>query len=339
MKTQKRTVEFKADTRNLFFHILTKCNLRCKHCYINPEQHGTQTLDEATIKSWLKLFIKSGDEAGKTNVIFLGGEPTLNPNLAAGIKFARSLGYGSITVDTNGYLFHDILNKVTPEDVDFFSFSLDGSSPEVNDPIRGKGVFDVCTKGIREAKARGFYVSLIYTVSRMNILDLKNMPALISELDIDRFFIQVIGIRGNSAAHQQQAPLQLTKQEWQQVVPVVAHEVARQGIPVVYPKVFLEKEEEFKCAAIVADNYFVFPNGRVYKCPLCEDFPIHSFEIRDGLLKKRPPITEMDLCQLDIPEGCVLNKILQPGNIEYNPDGTPRHKIACCMLKEEVTNI
>jgi len=339
MKLQRRTVEFKADTRNLFFHILTSCNLRCKHCYINSEQHGKETLDEPTIKEWLKIFIKGREDAQKTNVIFLGGEPTLNPNLAAGIKFARKLGYGSITVDTNGYLFHNILDKVTPEEVDFFSFSLDGSRPEINDPIRGEGVFNVCTKGIKEAKKRGFFVSLIYTVSRMNISDLKNMPELISKLDIDRFFIQVIGIRGKSAKHQKEEPLQLTKKEWEEVVPKVAHKVAEQGIPVVYPKVFLEKGEPFKCAAMVADNYFVFPNARVYKCPLCEDFPIHSFEIQDGALKRRPPITEMDLCHLNIPEGCVLNKILQPGNIEYDPARAPKYKIACCMLKEEIKMI
>ncbi len=334
--TKRRTVEFKADTRNLFFHILTKCNLRCKHCYINPSQHGTETLSKEVLDAWLKLFVKEGDQAGRTNVIFLGGEPTLSPNLAHGIKSARELGYGSVTVDTNGYLFHNILDEVTPDDVDFFSFSLDGPSPEVNDPIRGKGVFDTCTSGIKRAKDKGFSTSLIYTVSRMNMKFLTDMPELIRKLGVDKFFIQVIGIRGNSAACPQGLSLQLTRDEWKEIVPPVAHEVAGYGIPVVYPKVFLERDESFQCAALVADNYFVFPNGRVYRCPLCEDFPIHSMEISGDILVKRPPITESDLFHLEIPEGCVLNKILQPGNIDYDIDGHPVHKIACCMLKEEI---
>ena len=53
---QSRTVGFKPKERNIFFHILTACNLSCQHCYINPEQHGTQTLDKAIIDQWLKLF-------------------------------------------------------------------------------------------------------------------------------------------------------------------------------------------------------------------------------------------------------------------------------------------
>jgi hypothetical protein len=31
-----------------------------------------------------------------------------------------------------------------------------------------------------------------------------------------------------------------------------------------------------------------------------------------------------------------MNKLLQPGNIEYGPDGSPRHRISCCLLKQEI---
>ena len=56
------------------------------------------------------------------------------------------------------------------------------------------------------------------------------------------------------------------------------------------------------------------------------------------MLKKMPPINETDLFQLSIPEGCVMNKIIQPDNIAYDRDGRPKFKIACCLLKEEVTH-
>ncbi len=354
MKIKRRTVQFQPNTRNFFFHILTQCNLRCRHCYINPEQHGKQILDERTLARWLAIFadnhqitkspnhqiLKSPNHQitkslNNTNVIFLGGEPTLSPALPHGIKEARRLGYASITVDTNGYLFNDILDRVSPEDLDYFSFSLDGSHPGVNDFIRGKGVFDICTSGIRRALDKGFEVSLIFTASRMNIHDLVNMPPLLTDLGVKRFFIQVIGIRGEPA-RKGETSLQLSREEWEAVVPEVAGKAAEKGLHVTYPKVFLRPDETFSCAGLVADNYFVFPNGRVYTCPLCEDYPIHSMEIVDGVLKERPPIRECDLFSLQIPEGCVLNKILHPGNISYDSDNRPISRIACCMLKEEV---
>lgn len=328
----EKTVSFQKNARNIFFHILTRCNLRCRHCYIDPEQHGRQTLPVETIEKWLKALVH---EEKASNLIFIGGEPTLHPGLDFCIKAARKMGYASITVDTNGFFFNRIMDKVTPEELDYFSVGLDGSCEEVNDLIRGKGSYGKCVAGIEKALSKGFKVSLIYTVSQLNIRDLKNMPCLLEGLGVRRFFIQVVGIRGRSAQDKERG-FQLTRKQWGNVVPRVAARAARLGIHVSYPKVFLEKSERFECAALVAENFFIFPNGRVYQCPLCEDFPLHSYVFEKNKLISRPPINERDLFQLSIPEGCVMNRLIQPGNLNYDKQGKPRYKIACCLLKEEI---
>jgi hypothetical protein len=161
------------------------------------------------------------------------------------------------------------------------------------------------------------------------------MPDLAASLDIQRFFIQVIGMRGNSAAGSADTH-QVSRNLWLSVIPKVAETIARNGIIVTYPKVFLDPAEAFSCAGTVADNYFVFPNGRVYRCPLCEDYPLHAYTIEGNTLVPSPPVNETHLFDLTIPEGCVMNKIIQPGNLDYLPDGTPAHRIACCMLKQEI---
>ena len=121
------------------------------------------------------------------------------------------------------------------------------------------------------------------------------------------------------------------------VVPKAAKRIAQTGITVSYPKVFLSSNETFECAGRTAKNYFVFPNGRVYRCPLCEDYPIHSMELIDNRLIETPPINEYDLFALHIPEGCVMNKLIQPDNIQYRQSGNPDYQISCCMLKEEIS--
>lgn len=328
----KKTVAFSKDATNVFFHILTQCNLKCKHCYINKKQHGKNTLSLETIEAWLKVFASKTKNA---NVIFLGGEPTLHPDLSSAIKKAKALGYDSITVDTNGYLFHDILSKVEPDVVDYFSFSLDGVSRETNDKIRGKGCYDTCIAGIKKAILRGFTTSLIYTVSQMNLHEIDKITPLLKDLGVDRFFIQVIGIRGKSAENNR-GKLQVSRKDWLKIIPDAAQKIAQLGITVTYPKVFLNPDEPFECAARVAENYFIFPNGRVYQCPLCEDFPLHSKVFKGNILLDTPKINENDLFELNIPEGCVMNKLIQPGNLSYNTDGTPEYRVACCMLKEEI---
>jgi len=47
-------------------------------------------------------------------------------------------------------------------------------------------------------------------------------------------------------------------------------------------------------------------------------------------------INEGDLFGLTIPEGCVMNKLIQPGNLSYGSDGDPEYRVACCLLKEEI---
>ena len=332
-----RTVGFQPGERNIFFHVLTACNLACRHCYINPAQHGTATLPLTTVCQWLKLFARPERQ---TNLILLGGEPTLHPELSAIIRAAKSMRY-AVTVDTNGYRFHDLLDRVSPRELDYLSFSLDGPDAEVNDQIRGEGVFAACTENIRRAVASGFNTSLIYTVSSLNIGHLHCMPALLAHLGIRRFFIQVIGLRGNPAVNKPMAgdAWQVAPEQWLAIVPEVAAAAARLGIHAVYPKVYLDPEETFQCAGIAADNFFVFPNGRVYRCPLCEDHPIHSHQIEDGRLISRAGFIEDRFFSLNIPEGCVMNKLLQPDNIQYHRDGTPIHRISCCLLKQEIVPI
>lgn len=328
---QKQAIVFSKDTSNLFFHILTKCNLSCTHCYINKDQHGKNTLDIDTIKTWLTLFSK---KASQTNLILLGGEPTLHPDLSLVVKEANHMEFKSITIDTNGYLFHDILDKILPHDIDFLSFSLDGATPQTNDAIRGNGCFNMVMEGIKKARAKNFACSMIYTVSDKNIHELELMPDLVKTLGINRFFIQVIGMRGKSS--KADTDLQVSKETWLNTIPEVAGKIASHGIIVMYPKVFLKNTETFECAGNVADNYFVFPNGRVYRCPICEDFPLHTYEISQNKLIPMPKINEKDLFGLVIPEGCVMNKMIQPENLSYNEKGDSEYQIACCLLKETI---
>ena len=335
--TPAKTAAFSINSTNVFFHILTQCNLKCRHCYINPAQHGQNTLPLSTIQVWLEPF---SENSNTKNLIFLGGEPTLHPDLPAAIRHARKLGFGSITVDTNGYLFHDILGKVDPDEVDTFSFSLDGATQQTNDRIRGEGSFDTCIAGIRKAVLKGFNTSLIYTVSRGNIAELELMAPLVKDLGVGRFFIQVIGLRGRSAnrdsENSREGILQVERRQWIDTIPKVAQVITESGITVSYPKVFLNPDEKFECAGLVADNYFIFPNGRVYRCPLCEDFPIHSMIFKENRLVSTAKLNESDFFHLNIAEGCVMNKLIQPHNLSYDSAGEPEYKIACCLLKEEI---
>jgi hypothetical protein len=57
------------------------------------------------------------------------------------------------------------------------------------------------------------------------------------------------------------------------------------------------------------------------------------------MLCETESLNESDLFKLNIAEGCVMNKLIQPDNLSYTVGGVPEYRIGCCLLKEEIVPI
>jgi len=125
------------------------CNLACQFCTITPEMRK-RSLSTAEIQMALKRGIADGYRA----LSLTGGEPTIRQDLLPLIRFARSLGYKSIKVQTNGlrlgypeYRKHFIEAGVTsihisPHSMDPSNYSVTTQSSEegfhlLNEAIAG----------------------------------------------------------------------------------------------------------------------------------------------------------------------------------------------------------
>jgi molybdenum cofactor biosynthesis enzyme MoaA len=136
----------------------TLCNLTCSHCFIScsPRNHAFGFLSFSAVEQRLRESVSWGVK----EYYFTGGEPFLNPELAA--MLGETLRYGPATVLTNGTVLKDEW-LVTLRDADAaslysleFRVSIDGFSPETNDPIRGPGTFERAMGGIRKLVRFGF---------------------------------------------------------------------------------------------------------------------------------------------------------------------------------------
>jgi len=91
---------------------------------------------------------------------FTGGEPFLNRDMVPILELA--LQYGPATVLTNAtVLKSDWIERLrrAEEDTDYcleFRVSIDGPTPEANDPVRGDGTFIRAMKGVELLVAGGF---------------------------------------------------------------------------------------------------------------------------------------------------------------------------------------
>ncbi len=144
----------------------TRCNLRCGHCFLScqPHNHTFGFLDLATVQG----FLEEAARLGVKEFYFTGGEPFLNPELVPILE--RTLQYGPATVLTNGTVLQDRWLERLRQTVAAsgrrleFRVSLDGPTPEENDPIRGPGTFERILNGVRQLLRHGFLP--IMTVTR-----------------------------------------------------------------------------------------------------------------------------------------------------------------------------
>jgi len=144
----------------LTLNISNSCNLACKYCYANRGEysHSHKNMDKETMKRAIDLFTSKFDII--QNVMFFGGEPTLNLDLLEyGCQYIYEKyenkeimncpNLGMVTNGTNvSQRLIDIINKYKMQ----VTVSLDGTK-EVNDEMRvytdGKGTFEHIVSNIK----------------------------------------------------------------------------------------------------------------------------------------------------------------------------------------------
>jgi MoaA/NifB/PqqE/SkfB family radical SAM enzyme len=114
---------------------LSRCNLRCRHCYSSSGPHREREISAER----LEPFLTDARSLGYGYVGVSGGEPLLWGDLDRFLEFASSLGFAT-SVITNGTLV-DTERAVRLRDrTGLVAVSVEGP-PEDHDAIRGTGSF------------------------------------------------------------------------------------------------------------------------------------------------------------------------------------------------------
>jgi MoaA/NifB/PqqE/SkfB family radical SAM enzyme len=150
----------------LWFQVAgTVCNLACTHCFIScsPTNHTHEFLTLEEVERHLAEAV----ELGVKEYYFTGGEPFLNPQMEAILE--ATLAVGPANVLTNGLLLDPgrsarlaAMAEASDYSLDL-RVSLDGYTPEQNDPIRGEGTFERVLQGVGNLAAAGLNPVLTVT--------------------------------------------------------------------------------------------------------------------------------------------------------------------------------
>jgi pyruvate-formate lyase-activating enzyme len=127
----------------------TRCNIECRHCFNNSGPRAT-TFGHMTLEA-VNRAIAAAAARGVREIYFTGGEPFLNAQLLDMI--ACALAVAPTTVLTNGMLISEGIADTLARLATTARYSLevrvslDGYTEEMNDSIRGRGVFHLALAG------------------------------------------------------------------------------------------------------------------------------------------------------------------------------------------------
>jgi radical SAM protein with 4Fe4S-binding SPASM domain len=189
--TEIKTREFFESTKNAVFQsqkpeinllagLTNQCPLKCIHCLTDS---GKKLENELTLREW-KRCIEEYSLVGDY-ISFYGGEPLCSEILFDVAGFSNDLGLKT-TLFSGGTLIDQSNVGRIAETFSVIQLSLDGASAEINDRIRGSGVFDKVINALALLKPYSSKRLLSICVLPENIEDLEsNLVQLAKDLEVE----------------------------------------------------------------------------------------------------------------------------------------------------------
>lgn len=186
-------------------NISEKCNLRCPMCLIWESRNKfgqTEERDSVFKLEDIKNIVKQV-EFFKPMFYFVGGEPTLNPDLIKIIGYIHKKGMIT-SLTTNGWLLSLFAKPLFDSGLDFISVSIDAATAKIHDKNRGvSGSFDRAIEGIRrlveikkQNKSIFPNIKLNTVITPWNIDELENTIILAKSLGVDEMSFENFSFYG-----------------------------------------------------------------------------------------------------------------------------------------------
>jgi radical SAM protein with 4Fe4S-binding SPASM domain len=213
---------------------------------------------------------------GGEGIRFTGGEPLCHPDWLDLVRLARFLGYGEVSLQTNGMLFTERHAAVLAEH-DFpglkIQISLDGASAQSHDLVRGAGAFDIAVAGIGRLVRAGLgpRLSVFFTEMRHNLNEIPALFELCEDLGVASVATGSLVRCGRAAEGAAVGPAAL--HQYQRLLdhyeadPQFRALYAKCGT--VAPLEWVRPDEHGSTGCTFVENPYLTPLGTLYPCLMC----------------------------------------------------------------------
>ncbi|HHV55139.1 MAG TPA: radical SAM protein [Firmicutes bacterium] len=166
----------------LILHVTNRCNLRCKHCWVDA---GGGRLEELETSDWREI-VRKGSELGVRAVKVTGGEPLIRNDVPDLLGYIRECGMTPV-LETNGSLVtDDIACKIAKAQPLVVAVSLDSPDPEFHDWFRqSPGAHAAALRGVRALLSAGVSVQIVCSLCQQNVSAWREMVEMADALGVN----------------------------------------------------------------------------------------------------------------------------------------------------------
>ncbi len=169
MTSREPEAPFSYPLYELYFYLTDTCNLRCRHCWIEPRYLSAGNARSAVDRGLFTSILDQAEPLGTEAVKLTGGEPLLHPQINELLSIIRERRL-RLSIETNGTTCApELAERIAACENAFAAVSLDAAETEIHEWIRGKtGSFEAAVVGIKNLVQAGIKPQIIMTVMRRN---------------------------------------------------------------------------------------------------------------------------------------------------------------------------
>ncbi len=232
--------------RYLLLSITNKCNLACRHCYLEKWNKEIEI-------DMFERAVSQFENMGGLKLMITGGEPLLHSEFWKLMEVLASYELRTVIL-SNGTLIGKEQAEELSAYVDEVQISIDGI--RAHDLLRGRGTYDKAMHGISNLQSFNIPVSIATMVHRYNMEEFEEMQRLFSELNILSWGVDVPCVAGNLKDNPDYIP---------------DNEEAALFLKYGFGAGTHESSGDYTCGSHLCA---VSPEGTVSKCGFFEDTPV-----------------------------------------------------------------
>ncbi len=169
------------------WHITTKCEQRCCHCYIFNSPDGKREIKGEKRMTWV-LLKRIADDIKRTSDIFgakckvaiTGGDPLLHRNFWDILIYLREFKIEASIMGNPWLITDSVASKMKECGVNTFQLSIDGMR-KTHDFWRKRGSFDKTINAIKILQRNDIRVAIMTTVSKANADEVPEIIELVAD--------------------------------------------------------------------------------------------------------------------------------------------------------------